>query len=503
MKSKLILAFLIIIPIDVNVSATVIKIPDDYPSIQTGIDSSRSGDTVLVQPGEYYENITIFQKPMTLASLYMTTGDSMMIYNTVINGNWSGSVIRIDSCHASKTFLIGFTIKNGSALEGGGIYCRDSNLRILHNIIKDNIVTSTLDSCGYGAGIYFRNNSTWHYRQNIVEGNWITRNTANGYHYKEGYGGGIYCSNTDAIINNNIIDENNASGIASGGAGINLRSSDATITGNIVTGNVCEVGAGIYCMWGSSPYIAHNLIYSNIGGGVSGVGTRYPDIRNNIIVDNTEAGGLMFSGYSYPTFINNIIRNNQDFEVYVDGPGRAFAVYNNILGGHDGEGNIDIEPLFRDPQNGDYHLMSTACGDPYDSPCIDMGHPAIRDSLVDCDWGLGRFNSDMGAYGGGDSVVVGIGWDEPENPLQTGLLCAYPNPFNAATTISFTLTEPQMVRLDIYNMLGQRVISLIDQDLAAGEHSPIWLAGDCPSGVYFARLCYGDINYSIKMILLK
>ena len=92
--------------------------------------------------------------------------------------------------------------------------------------------------------------------------------------------------------------------------------------------------------------------------------------------------------------------------------------------------------------------------------------------------------------------------DQPVLPSALNIH-TYPNPFNATTTISFALPESQPVRLDIYNMLGQRVVTLIDQELAEGEYNQIWLADDCPSGIYFARLDYGDVNKSIKMILLK
>jgi hypothetical protein len=44
--------------------------------------------------------------------------------------------------------------------------------------------------------------------------------------------------------------------------------------------------------------------------------------------------------------------------------------------------------------------MSTMCGDPYDSPAIDAGDPSIFDIILDCEWGLGTYSSDMGAYGG-------------------------------------------------------------------------------------------------------
>ncbi|MEE9555312.1 MAG: T9SS type A sorting domain-containing protein, partial [candidate division Zixibacteria bacterium] len=177
--------------------------------------------------------------------------------------------------------------------------------------------------------------------------------------------------------------------------------------------------------------------------------------------------------------------------------------FSNIQGGWEGDGNIDTAPLFRDPDNGDFHLMSTACGDPYDSPCIDTGNPAIIDSLLDCDWGLGTILSDMGAYGGGDSVMVGIDDYIVDLPDKFALLQNYPNPFNPSTTIRYNLPTQSDVRIEIYNILGQKVATLFDGNKQAGHHNITWQADNFPSGVYFARMETGMLSESIKMVLLK
>ncbi len=82
-------------------------------------------------------------------------------------------------------------------------------------------------------------------------------------------------------------------------------------------------------------------------------------------------------------------------------------------------------------------------------------------------------------------------------------LSAYPNPFNATTSISFTLIQPSQVTLDIYDILGRRAESLVDWYLPAGNHSVLWQAGEMPSGIYFYRLAAGDYQDSRKITLLK
>jgi hypothetical protein len=65
------------------------------------------------------------------------------------------------------------------------------------------------------------------------------------------------------------------------------------------------------------------------------------------------------------------------------------------------------------------------------------------------------------------------------------------------------LPEPQGVELIVYDLLGRRVKTLMDEQLQAGVHNVIFNASDYPSGVYFARLEISGLSKSIKMVLLK
>ncbi|NIR68329.1 MAG: T9SS type A sorting domain-containing protein [candidate division Zixibacteria bacterium] len=84
----------------------------------------------------------------------------------------------------------------------------------------------------------------------------------------------------------------------------------------------------------------------------------------------------------------------------------------------------------------------------------------------------------------------------------------YPNPFNPTTTIRYQLPERHQVTLMIYNLLGQRVRTLLNQTMAAGTHQVIWKGRNdqgepVSSGIYVYRFRAGDFQKSQKMILLK
>ena len=135
-------------------NAITIEVPYDQPTIQQGINAAVNGDTVLVYPGTYYENINFNGKNITLASLYLLTQNNSYIDSTIIDGNQNGSVITFNSDEDSTAILCGFTIQNGSGTVyhyiftcGGGIYCDDVSPTISDCIITNN-------TAKWGAGIH-------------------------------------------------------------------------------------------------------------------------------------------------------------------------------------------------------------------------------------------------------------------------------------------------------------------------------------------------------------
>ena len=92
---------------------------------------------------------------------------------------------------------------------------------------------------------------------------------------------------------------------------------------------------------------------------------------------------------------------------------------------------------------------------------------------------------------------------EPATPGQFALTQNYPNPFNPTTEISFSLPQAGQATLEIYNVMGQRVATLVDEYLEAGQYSRVWDASDNASGIYFYRLSAEGRTDTKKMLLLK
>ena len=139
-----------------------------YTIIQEAVDATVDGDTVLVWPGTYFENVQCREKNITIGSLTLTTGDLAYIHQTIIDGNHTGSCFYVRDCQDYCT-IDGFTLQNGSGTDygnvsGGAIIALYTTVDIFNCIITDN------HAQGYGGGIYY-NHSTGYLSNTTIKNN--------------------------------------------------------------------------------------------------------------------------------------------------------------------------------------------------------------------------------------------------------------------------------------------------------------------------------------------
>jgi choline dehydrogenase-like flavoprotein len=113
-----------------------------------------------------------------------------------------------------------------------------------------------------------------------------------------------------------------------------------------------------------------------------------------------------------------------------------------------------------------------------------------------------------GNESGASEAVTVTGDDIPAVPDAYALYQNAPNPFNPVTTIFYDLPERSHVRLDIFNVKGELIRTLLDSDMPAGSRSVTWKGTDnsgraVVSGIYFYRFRAADFTRSRKMILLR
>jgi hypothetical protein len=570
MRNLSILFFLFIFATNPVYSQDTINVPVDYTTIQAAIDAANNGDLVLVAEDTYIENINFKGKAITVASHFLIDGDEMHIENTVINGSLpshpdSGSVVFFDSGEDTTSVLCGFTITGGTGtlspdgdVAGGGIYTYDSGAKIKNNIIEYNSITPNNYTNGPGICADIEGSSV------IIENNLIRNNTTTGNGWSTGGGISVYdftYTGYAKIVNNKIIDNTITDGVIATGGAIEITggSDQFFIIGNYVKGNECNAadswGGGLD-LYDCSPVVKNNLIVANsamLGGGValesvtltssksernkirrlSNRNNRLndnqfnsskilfaPSFENNTIVNNSateEGGGIYNWGPTTPQLMNFIIWGN----TAPSGPqisGTVDVQYSDVEGGYTGMGNINEDPQFI--PGSEFYLLGSG------SPCIDMGNqdPQYNDVEDPQNPGSalwparGTLINDMGSFGGPNSlwstwdIPVSVKDDETKNgiPTEFTLTQNYPNPFNPSTTISYSVPEIAFVTIKVYDVLGNEIATLVNEENHIGNYELEFNGSNLPSGIYFYRLQAvptgrqaGSFVETKKMVLMK
>lgn len=476
--------------------ATTIFVPGHQPTIQAGIDAAAPGDTVLANPGVYFENLDFTGKDITVASQFLPTGNPALISQTVIDGSGVGSVVRFENGESAAAMLVGFTITNGDASPGygGGINCAQASPSLLDLVVTGNTAVG-------GAGIHCSN-----FASPLIERVTISGNATS----VSGSGGGIRASgNCNPVLRDVIIRDNTAP--AGGGAYFYSNCSpllqNVSITDNIATTPIPShrSGGGLWLGGGSHARLERVTIASNRagrGGGVFCSGGSRPILIHVTITGNTSTagigGGIHCLADTSPTIVNSILWDNSPEEIYFDGsfaPNTMTVSHSDVAGGEGSivlngnaivswlEGNIDSDPLFAFPADGDFSLT-------LGSPCIDAGTDffvsSVGDTLVNA--GPGDFNGaapDMGAL---ENTAATSSPGRAPAGHGLSLRPGFPNPFVSTTTISYSMPQAGFVSLDVYNVLGQRVRSLQRGWQDGGVHRAVLAGQGLAPGAYFVRL---------------
>ncbi len=388
-----------------------------YTTIQGGIDAASPGDTVLVSPGTYNENIDFKGKAITLTS---SGGPSV----TIIDGGSKGPAVAFKNGETSSSVISGFTIQHGGQFSGtnfqeiGSVWIQSSAPTVLGNtitlsncwgietensspLIENNTISQTQDphgNCTFGGGAAIKIGTNYISvvgPQILIAGNTIEDNTESGTEDAGGNGGaGVAIWGGNPVVIQNNIFRNNASPGGSGGA-INIWSSPGVVIAqNLIYNNSASCGGGAIATNGFATLVMNNTIVDNFGDDNSGysecakIAQIYPSpdrygedgpgdvFINNIISGSTSYPAVDCSWFDTPSeSIQPIFQNN----ILYNAGGPFFG--SHCVDVSSKYNNIAADPQFVNQAGHDYHLKST-------SPAIDAGQNAA----------LQTFQTQTGAY---------------------------------------------------------------------------------------------------------
>ncbi len=308
-----------------------------FATIQAALDFSSMGDTILVAPGDYVENITMTNKNNIIASHFILNGDLNHITNTTLDGNGQGSILVMDRT-GPNTKLIGFTITNGYTTDsGGGLYCIESYITIEH--------------CRF-----------------IANSAGMTNTTING--------GAIGAWESDMTLQNVTFIENVAAG-----KGAALFAAQSTVSGSHLflynnLGQDRGAGLALYESTGNFNHITIVHDSAQVAGGAVFMQESELTLASTILWDNSPQQ-IAFSAMGDPSIVNihYSILDGLLADVETNNNGTLnFGLFNVF----------DTDPLFCDPDFGVFTLAEN-------SPCIGTGTDGTNMGVfgIGCDSILG------------------------------------------------------------------------------------------------------------------
>ncbi|MBN1513490.1 MAG: right-handed parallel beta-helix repeat-containing protein [Phycisphaerae bacterium] len=354
-------------------------------TVQAAVNAaSPIGGEVWVQTGRYEECITLHPFSHLYGGFSGAESERHQRDSyanvTTLDGRQQGSVITARAGYGGAGVVDGFTITNGLAEIGGGLYIRQATMSITNNVVRDNTTAGTY---GLGGGLFVGASSS------MIANNLILANQSVS-------GGGLGMAVCSATVANNTIRDN----IAVSGGGLAIYRCSPLILNNAIVGNSSSEAGGLI-VYDSSATIANNTITRNTATGIDALGgglyLEYgatPTIANTVIAFNTSGIYRKYAEHS-PVLQHNCVFGNDAFN------------HSGLPDPTGTDGNISVDPRFvQTPDAGPDGAWGTPDDDPGNvhllpsSPGIDAGDNAFAFGDFDLD-GLPRIawcNVDMGAH---------------------------------------------------------------------------------------------------------
>ena len=340
-----------------EVDQEALCLPDpQYVSFQSQIDDATDGDVIIVEPGTYEGLVDFKGKNITVASQYITDGDTSFISKTIIDAKGLGSAVRFANGETSDARLSGFTITGGLAPKGGGIYAKEASPTLDHLKITNNKTfdCSTDDNFykGSGGGLYFEQSMAKLSHVMILD------NTSTDA------GGGIYLDNSE--IEFVEMGGGYANSSPTNGGGIYSYLSKIKSFHSLISGNKAEKGGGIFITTFSKFDFLNSIIGSNVasseGGGLYMVNSDLEGTNISIMGNTAPTGGGAYMDGSEWDFMNgNVYGNEPDAATFKETDGSSISLqYSGIRAGG-GNANDDTDGIITngdvDLSQGNLHLL--------------------------------------------------------------------------------------------------------------------------------------------------
>jgi glucose/arabinose dehydrogenase len=169
-------------------------------------------------------------------------------------------------------------------------------------------------------------------------------------------------------------------------------------------------------------------------------------------------------------------------------------------------GKMLVASASSNPARGLFKADLNAQGDSVVSQGNLVPQPTLRTLLQNADGFIYALYCCNGGLGRGGILRLRhgtVGINTQNIAVSYSLEQNYPNPFNPVTTIKYSIPKQDFVKIQIFDMLGREISSLVNESKQAGNYEVNWNADNLPSGVYFYRLTAGDYTEEKKMVLLK